>query len=135
MFRNLLIADSGSGHVEEMVRMLQDIPSLKNARVNLLHVVPEQAKSEADDHRSTAEVMLQEAISRMGLNSANVNLMVRDGDAKQTVLKVAEELDNDLIVMGSRGLGRLRHKHETSRAEKPTRARESLPFCSVLCST
>ena len=86
--------------------MLQDIPSLKNARVNLLHVVPEQAKSEADDHRSTAEVMLQEAISRMGLNSDNVNLMVRDGDAKQTVLKGAEELDNDLLVMGSRGLGR-----------------------------
>ncbi|WP_413442240.1 universal stress protein [Synechococcus sp. MIT S1220] len=107
MFRNLLIADSGSGHVEEMVRMLQDIPSLKSARVNVLHVVPEQAKSEADDHRSSAEVMLKEAIDRMGLNSGNVNLMVRDGDAKQTVLKVAEEVNSDLIVMGSRGLGRL----------------------------
>ncbi len=87
--------------------MLQDIPSLKSARVNVLHVVPEQAKSEADDHRSSAEVMLKEAIGRMGLNSANVNLMVRDGDAKQTVLKVAEEVNSDLIVMGSRGLGRL----------------------------
>ena len=31
MFRNLLIADSGKGHVEEMIRMLQDIPSLKAA--------------------------------------------------------------------------------------------------------
>ena len=42
VFRNLLIADSGKGHVEEMVRMLQDIPSLKAAGVSLLHVVPEQ---------------------------------------------------------------------------------------------
>jgi nucleotide-binding universal stress UspA family protein len=32
---------------------------------------------------------------------------VREGDTKQTVLKVADELDADLIVMGSRGLGRL----------------------------
>ena len=30
MFRNLLIADSGTGHVEEMIRMLQDIPQLQN---------------------------------------------------------------------------------------------------------
>ena len=43
MFRNLLIADSGTGHVEEMVRMLQDIPSFGQAKVNLLHVVPEQS--------------------------------------------------------------------------------------------
>ena len=41
MFRNLLIADSGKGHVEEMVRMLQDIPFFRNAKVNLLHVVSE----------------------------------------------------------------------------------------------
>ena len=38
---------------------------------------------------------------------SSVQLIVRDGDTKQTVLKVAEELDADLIVMGSRGLGRL----------------------------
>ena len=87
--------------------MLQDIPSLSTARVNVLHVVSEQAMSEADDHRSNAEVMLKEAVDRMGLNSTNVNLMVRDGDAKQTVLQVAEEVESDLIVMGSRGLGRL----------------------------
>ena len=61
-----------------MVRMLQDIPSLSTARVNVLHVVSEQAMSEADDHRSNAEVMLKEAVDRMGLNSTNVNLMVRD---------------------------------------------------------
>ena len=40
MFRNLLIADSGKGHVEEMVRMLRDLPAFRQARLNLLHVVP-----------------------------------------------------------------------------------------------
>ena len=107
MFRNLLIADSGTGHVEEMVRMLQDIPTFGQAKVNLLHVVQEQSKSQADDHRSNAEQLLNAAIERMALNPNGVNRLVREGDPKQTVLKVAEELSCDLIVMGSRGLGRL----------------------------
>ena len=107
MFRNLLIADSGKGHVEEMVRMLQDIPSIQAARVNLLHVVPEQSKAGSDNHRDVAESLLQGAIERMGLKAEGVASLVREGDPKQTVLKVAEECDADLIVMGSRGLGRL----------------------------
>lgn len=107
MFKNLLIADSGTGHVEEMIRMLQDIPSFRQARVNLLHVVPEQNTAQAADHRSDGQSLLNGAIERMGLPSANVNAIVREGDTKQTVLKVAEELNSDLIVMGSRGLGRL----------------------------
>ena len=107
MFRNLLIADSGKGHVEEMVRMLQDIPSLKAASVSLLHVVPEQSKAGADGHRVDADYMIQSAITRMGLEPKQVKSIVREGDTKQMVLKVAEEEGSDLIVMGSRGLGRL----------------------------
>ena len=107
MFRNLLIADSGKGHVEEMIRMLQDMSNFKTARVNLLHVVSEQSKAGSEGHRDNAQSMLDGAANRMGLDPSSVQLIVRDGDTKQTVLKVAEELDADLIVMGSRGLGRL----------------------------
>ena len=107
MFKNLLIADSGTGHVEEMIRMLQDIPSFRDASVNLLHVVPEQNTAKAADHRSEGKSLLSGAIERMGLSSDKVNALVREGDTKQTVLKVADELNSDLIVMGSRGLGRL----------------------------
>ena len=107
MFRNLLIADSGKGHVEEMIRMLQDMPNFKTARVSLLHVVPEQSKAGSEGHRDNAQSMLDGAANRMGLDPNSVQLIVRDGDTKQTVLKVAEELNADLIVMGSRGLGRL----------------------------
>ena len=107
MFKNLLIADSGTGHVEEMIRMLQDIPSFRDASVNLLHVVPEQNTAKAADHRSEGKSLLSGAIERMGLSSDKVNALVREGDTKQTVLRVADELNSDLIVMGSRGLGRL----------------------------
>jgi nucleotide-binding universal stress UspA family protein len=107
VFRNLLIADSGKGHVEEMVRMLRAIPPCRQARLHLLHVVPEQGGDELKTHRSQAEELVAGAAERMGLESSAVTTLVREGDAKQTVLKVADEIDADLIVMGSRGLGRL----------------------------
>ncbi|MEB3200795.1 MAG: universal stress protein [Synechococcaceae cyanobacterium] len=107
MFRNLLIADSGKGHVEEMVRMLRTIPPCRSARINLLHVIPEQGGSDLQEHRERARTLIAEAITRIGLEAGEVHSLVREGDAKQTVLQVAEELDADLIVMGSRGLGRL----------------------------
>jgi nucleotide-binding universal stress UspA family protein len=107
VFRNLLIADSGKGHVEEMVRMLRDLPPVKTARINLLHVVPEQAGDNVQEHWQRAAGLMAEAVQRLGLNPGEVNTIIRQGDTKQTVLKVAEELDTDLIVMGSRGLGRL----------------------------
>jgi nucleotide-binding universal stress UspA family protein len=46
-------------------------------------------------------------VQRLGLNPSEVNTIIRQGDTKQTVLKVADELNSDLIVMGSRGMGRL----------------------------
>jgi nucleotide-binding universal stress UspA family protein len=107
VFRNLLIADSGKGHVEEMVRMLRAIPPCRQARINLLHVLPEQGGSDLQEHRLRVDGLFAEAVRRLGLEKDEVNTIVREGDTKQTVLKVAEELDADLIVMGSRGLGRL----------------------------
>jgi nucleotide-binding universal stress UspA family protein len=107
VFRNLLIADSGKGHVEEMVRMLRAIPVLRQARLNLLHVVPEQAGENFQEHWQKAAGIVAEAVQRLGLNPSEVNTIIRQGDTKQTVLKVADELNADLILMGSRGLSRL----------------------------
>jgi nucleotide-binding universal stress UspA family protein len=107
VFRNLLIADSGKGHVEEMVRMLRELPAFRQARVNLLHVVPEQAGDDFQEHWQKAAGIVADAIQRLGLDPSDVNAIIRQGDTKQTVLKVADELNADLILMGSRGLGRL----------------------------
>ena len=107
MFRNLLIADSGKGQVEEMVRMLREIPPCRQARINLLHVIPEQGGTNLQEHRERSEVLVKAAIQRLGLTASEVTTIVRQGDTKQTVLLVADEIDADLIVMGSRGLGRL----------------------------
>jgi nucleotide-binding universal stress UspA family protein len=107
VFRNLLIADSGTGHVEEMVRMLREIPPCREARLTILHVIQEQGGADLEEHRARASTLVEKAVERIGLQPAEVNTIIREGDTKQTVLKVADEMDADLIVMGSRGLGRL----------------------------
>ena len=107
MFKNLLIADSGKGHVGEMINMLRDLPAFQAARINLLHVVPEQTMAATQQHWESAGSLLAGSVEKLGLNPQDVNSIIRQGDAKQTVLKVAEEINADLIVMGSRGLGRL----------------------------
>ncbi|EDY37538.1 universal stress protein family protein [Cyanobium sp. PCC 7001] len=107
MFRNVLIADSGKGHVEEMVRMLREISVVREARLNLLHVVPEQAGEDFQEHWQEAAGIVAAAVGRLRLDPSEINTIIRQGDTKQTVLKVAEELNADLIVMGSRGLSRL----------------------------
>jgi nucleotide-binding universal stress UspA family protein len=107
VFRTLLIADSGTGHVEEMVRMLRTIPPCRQAKVHLLHVISEQGKEDVEVHRQRAQDLMQAAVERMGLQPGEAESLVREGDTKQTVLRVADELNADLIVMGSRGLNRL----------------------------
>jgi len=87
--------------------MLRAIPSVTQARLNLLHVVPEQAGENYAEHSQKAAGLVAEAVQRLGLSPSDVNTIIRQGDTKQTVLKVADELNADLIVMGSRGLGRL----------------------------
>ncbi len=107
MFRTLLIADSGTGHVEEMVRMLRTIPPCRLAKVYLLHVISEQGMNDVTTHRQQAQALIEAAMDRMGLQPSEATSLVREGDTKQTVLSVAEEVNADLIVMGSRGLNRL----------------------------
>ena len=107
MFRNILVADSGQGHVEEMVKMMLDVPSFAAGRLNLLHVLGYQGQESLEGHMQSGALLLAQAVRNLGLNPGEVNTILRQGDTKQTVLTVADEINADLIVMGSRGLGRL----------------------------
>ncbi len=108
MFRNILVADSGKGHVETMVGMMQRVPSFAGANFTLLHVLNVQSKDSLADGMEGGARLLAQAVGAMKLNPATVTTILRQGDTKQTVLVVADEINADLIVMGSRGVGRLR---------------------------
>lgn len=115
MLNKILLADSGTGHSEEMLQYLLQLPSLKNASITLLHVVPSQVTSEAMMEKwEEGGKLVAGAIQRMHLDPTQVSTMLRQGDPKTTVCEVAEEIETDLIIMGSRGLKRLESILENS---------------------
>ncbi|MBW4540258.1 MAG: universal stress protein [Myxacorys chilensis ATA2-1-KO14] len=108
MIEKILLADSGTGHSEEMLKALMEIPSIQRASVTVLHVVPEQVTSEAMSQRwEEGGKLLGKAVESLKLDPSRVSAVLRQGDPKDVVLKVADEIDANLIIMGSRGLKRL----------------------------
>lgn len=108
MIEKILLADSGTGHSEEMLKTLMEIPSIQRANVTILHVVPSQVTTEAMTEKwEEGGKVLASAIQSLNLDPTHVNAMLRQGDPKDVVCKVAEEIDADLIIMGSRGLKRI----------------------------
>jgi nucleotide-binding universal stress UspA family protein len=108
MIEKILLADSGTGHSEEMLKALMEIPSIQRATVTVLHVVPPQVTAEAMTEKWEAGGrFLANAIQALKLDPTHVNSVLRQGEPKDVVLKVADEIDADLIIMGSRGLARI----------------------------
>ncbi|MGA9377529.1 MAG: universal stress protein [Phormidium sp.] len=115
MIAKILLANSGTGHTEEMLKALMEIPAIKPASVTVLHVVPPQVN--ADEMTAKWEEggkFIATAIQALELDPNHVNAMLRQGDAKTIVCEVAEEMQADLIIMGSRGLKRLESILENS---------------------
>jgi len=111
----ILLADSGTGHTEEMLKMLMDIPSVQGAIVTVLHVVPPQVTTDEMTARlEEGGKILSNAIQNLGLDPQRVEAVLKQGDPKDVVVKTADEISADLIIMGSRGLKRLQSILENS---------------------
>jgi nucleotide-binding universal stress UspA family protein len=115
MIEKILLAVAGRGLCEEMFNMLMDIPSLQQASVTVLHVVPPQVTSDgmAEKLEEGGKILAQ-AIQSLKIDPSKVNPRLKQGDAKTTVCQVAEEEKSDLVIMGSRGFGRLQSILENS---------------------
>lgn len=108
MLKKILVADSGNGKAQEMVKVLLDIPPLRESSITILHVVPEQiTPGSLTEKWEEGGKLLAQALESLKLDPTKVSTILRQGDPKTVVCQVAEEIDTDLIVMGSRGLKRL----------------------------
>jgi len=115
MIEKILVAVAGRGLCEEMFNMLMDIPSLQKTSVTVLHVVPPQVTSDgmADKLEEGGKILAQ-AIQSLKIDPSRVNPQLKQGDPKTTVCQVAETEQSDLVIMGSRGFGRLQSILENS---------------------
>lgn len=108
MIQKVLVAVSGLGHAEEMLKTLSELPAMKQANVTILHVVPAQTSADAMTVKwEEGGKILANAIQYLSLDPSRVSSILRQGEPKDVVCQVADEMDADLIIMGSRGLKRL----------------------------
>lgn len=115
MIEKILLTASGTGQSEEMLKALMDIPAIQRAAITVLHVVPPQVTSEGmTEQWEEGGRIMAKAIQTLNLDPASVTAMLREGDPKDIVCRVADEIDADLIIMGSRGLKRIQSILENS---------------------
>ena len=108
MIEKILLAVSGLGHAEEMLKSLGELPAVQQAKVTVLHVVSAQTTAEVMTAKwEEGGKILANAIQSLHLDPSRVSSILRQGDPKDVVCQVADEIEADLIVMGSRGLKRL----------------------------
>ncbi|MEY2985611.1 MAG: hypothetical protein RLZZ568_2228 [Cyanobacteriota bacterium] len=108
MLNKILYADSGNAQTQEMLKAMMDFPAIQKASITILHVVPPQITTEAfTDKWEEGGRILTRLMTDIAVDPSKVSTMLRQGDPKGTVCDVANEIDADLIIMGSRGLKRL----------------------------
>ncbi|MEO1670016.1 MAG: universal stress protein [Cyanobacteria bacterium J06631_2] len=107
MLNKILYADSGAENAQDMLKILLELPATKNTQVSILKVISPKTSQEESAAQEDAESKINELASKIGTNCDEASCKVEEGEPKVTVLKVAQEVDADLIIMGSRGLGKL----------------------------
>ena len=107
MFDKILYADSGAENAQDMLKILLELPAAQKAKVFILRVISPKTTQEEIEANEEAKAKISDLIAKLGIDSSRVIDRVEEGEPKTTVLKVAKEIDADLIIMGSRGLGKL----------------------------
>jgi nucleotide-binding universal stress UspA family protein len=107
MINKILYADSGADNAQDMLKILLELPATKNAQVSILKVISPKTTEEESTAKEKATAKIDELVTKLGINCDEASCKVEEGEPKTVVLKVAQEVDADLIIMGSRGLGKL----------------------------
>lgn len=107
MLNKILYADSGAENARDMLKILLELPATKDAQVSILRVISPKTTLEESEAQEQAESKINDLVTKLGTNCDEAICKVEEGEPKTTVLKVAKEVDADLIIMGSRGLGKL----------------------------
>lgn len=116
MFDNILLAVDGSDHALHAAHVAASLANAMNAKT--LRVVVAYAsippylgepnlQGAINARLMESQEILRKVVETLGAVSAEVFTDPVEGDAAESIIDVARTHQNDLIVMGSRGLGRL----------------------------
>src|ERR687890_126654 len=116
----ILLATDGSEEAQLAATTAADLAEKTNSELHLITVGPDLPLYELTEHpadfedvlrenRREAKAVLEQQAKRIEQSGATVKeTHLREGSAAEEIVEVAEELGAGLIVMGSKGHGRLR---------------------------
>ena len=116
----ILLATDGSEEAQLAATTAADLAQKTNSELHLITVGPDYPLYELPEHpagfedvlrenRREAKEVLEQQAKRIEESGGTVKeTHLREGRAEKEIVEVAEEIDAGLIVMGSRGHGRLR---------------------------
>jgi len=127
MYNNILLAVDGSKHALNAAKTAGDLA--RSMKAEILRVViaydpvpsylgEPNLQTAISSRLDNAETILQKALEAIGEITGDVHSEILEGSPAETILDVAETRKNDLIVMGSRGLGRLKGALLGSQSQK-----------------
>ena len=118
MFSNILVAYDGSNlskkALNKAIEFFRHSEESKPSKLELLHVFQEVVTSGQvyfvvnENSMKEYSEKLRSEIKEMVPPDIRLEFFEEKGDPARTILQHAEKHGNDLIVMGSRGLGRIR---------------------------
>ena len=114
----ILVATDGSREAELAVTTAADLAKSTDSELHVLHVGevplvyhPERHayQAEYEEHEKEAQQLLEAQVDRIeGASASEAQAHLRMGRADEEIVELAQSIDAGLIVMGSRGHGRLR---------------------------
>ena len=116
----ILLATDGSKEAQLAATTAADLTEKTNSELHVVTVGPDYPLYELPEHpadfedvlrknRREAKEMLEQQAKQMEEAGVTINeTHLREGRASEEIVQVAEEIGAGLIVMGSRGYGRLR---------------------------
>jgi len=116
MFDNILLAVDGSEHALNAARTAAQLAQTMHSAVLRIVVIYDpippylgepNLQAAINARLSEAQEILQKTVETVGNIPSEIHTELIEGNAAEAIIDVARTRQNDLIVMGSRGLGRL----------------------------
>ena len=130
MFKKILLGVDGSEHALHAAKTAADLARNMNSEILRVVVAFEAVppylgepnlQTAISARMKEAETILAEALKTIGEIPGEIHTEILEGPPAEAILDVADTRKSDLIVMGSRGLGRLAGALLGSQSQKVVR--------------
>jgi nucleotide-binding universal stress UspA family protein len=116
MFKNVLVAVDGSEHALKAARVAGDFARQMQVELRVVtayepvptYLGEPNLQHALDERFALAQQVIDNAVKEIGEVPCELKTDVLEGPAAEAILAVIEARDNDLVIMGTRGLGMLK---------------------------